>query len=393
MGVGGKHTVVCIALALMAFAGAAHAAPALDKRAFAKIDDVAQHWVTGGHTPGLAVGVMRDGKILFAKGYGLADLENSTPVTPDTVFRIGSLTKQFTAAAVLTLVEKGQVSLDAPLSDYFPEFYLGRQVTVRQLLTHTSGISAYSDRTNPKNSWDYRSDLSTAQMVDRIEHFYPPYQFPPGSAWHYSNSGYFLLGAIVEKVSGRSLAEYLRQEVFPRAGLTNTALDDGVAVVPHRASGYEVTPGGGYRRADFLSMTVPGGAGAMRSTISDLLKWHEALFSGRVVSGALVKEMIAPARLSDGRLASSARVASGEPPLPDFEYGFGLFIAKAHGHRRINHNGGINGFNATLNTYPDDHLTWVALSNSGGGVSARDAKLGTISGVSEEIEEILIKNN
>lgn len=387
---------VLAGLFVLLWASGAAAAAALDKPTADRIDKAAQAWIASGRTPGLAIAVMRHGQVVYLKGFGQANLETPAPVTPESVFLIGSLTKQFTAAAVLTLVDQGRVSLDDKLSKYLPDFQRGDEVTIRQLLQHTSGISAYSDRTNPSTRWDYRSDLTTDQMVARIGTFKPPYQFDPGTAWHYNNSGYFILGAVIEKVTGKSLAAYLEEGVLSKAGLPRTALDNGLDVVPLRVAGYEVKPGSptGFRRADILTMTIPGGAGAMRSTVGDLLKWQEALFAGKVVSPASLAEMVTPARLKDGRLASAVRAGYGDAPMASFEYGFGLFLTDVDGHRKISHNGGINGFNSTLNAYPDNGLVWVALSNSSGGVSDESGGLGLglLSGISAQIETILLSS-
>ncbi len=381
-------------LAALLWVGAAVAQPAVSRSTLAQVDRAAEAWIAAGHTPGLAIGIMHRGRIIYQKAFGQANLETRTAATPESVFRIGSLTKQFTAVAILTLVQEGRISLQDKLSKYIPEFRRGEEVTIRQLLEHTSGINTYSDQTNPGTRWDYRSDLTTDQMLAKIGGFQPAYQFDPGTAWHYNNSGYFILGAVIEKVTGKSLAVYLKEALLNKAGLAKSGVEIGPEIVPNRASGYEVSTAhpGGYRRADFVSMSIPGGAGAMYSNVGDLLRWQDQLFNGRVISLDLVSEMTTPARLKDGRVASAARVGYGDGAMAAFEYGMGLFLSDVDGHRKIAHNGGINGFNSTLNYYPDDELIWVALSNTSGGVSGATSGVGfgRLSGVAAQIETILL---
>ena len=383
-------------LVAMLWAGAAVAEPRISRSTLAQVDRVAAAWVAAGHTPGLTVGIMYRGRVIYLKGFGFANLETLTPATPESVFRIGSVTKQFTAVGILTLVRDGRIGLDDKLSKYLPDFHRADEVTIRQLLQHTSGINTYSDRTNPSTRWDYRSDLTTDQMLARIGSFQPAYQFDPGTAWHYNNSGYFILGAVIEKVTGKSLATYLDEAVLRKAGLSKSGIEIAADVVPNRASGYEVAPTvpAGYRRADFVSMTIPSGAGAMYSTVGDLLRWESELFAGRVIGPDLLSLVTTPARLNDGRLASAARVGYGNEAMADFEYGFGFFLNEVNGHKKIAHNGGINGFNSTVNYYPDDELIWVALSNTSGGVSdvTSSVGLGLLTGVSAQIETILLES-
>jgi CubicO group peptidase (beta-lactamase class C family) len=373
-----------VAIAVFSAGGAATAAP-LSRAALAQVDRVAGAWVAAGHTPGLTIGVMQDGKVVFVKGYGQAQLENRTPIQPETVFRIGSVSKQFTAAAVLKLVEEGRLSLDDRLSKYYPDFPRGDEVTIRQMLNHTSGIHNYIEVSGPRELMPLMTDYNytTDEWIRHIVEQKPLYDFAPGSAYHYSNAGYFLSAAIVEKVSGQAFGDYLKDHVFKPAGLTSTAVDTDGPIVPLRASGYEVVRKGakGYRTANYVTMSVTSGAGGLRSTASDLLKWQDALLSGRVVAPGLVKQMLEPGRLSDGRLASSAPFPTPNANAPaQRDYGLGIEVDAVAGHRRVSHGGNIYGFNAALDSYPDDGVAWVALSNAGTGVS----------GLSREIEAALL---
>lgn len=325
---------------------------------------------------GFAVGIARGGEVALVKGYGFADLEDGIKVGPDTVFRVGSVTKEFTAASVLLLAERGQLSLDDRLSKYLPDFPRASEVTLRQLLNHTSGISNYTsvpgfmkvEGTQPN---------TTIEMTDYIGKITPLYDFAPGTSWNYSNSGYMLLGAVIEKVSGQSFGAFMKANVTVPLGMKDTAIDELTQIVPGRADGYEIDKASatGFANASFIAMEAAGAAGAVRSTVGDLLKWHDALLGGRLLKPASVALMTQPARLVDGRLASAARAAiPGITPTQAAalagDYGMGIMVRSIKGRRSIGHGGSINGFNASLNSFPDDRLVVVALTNTGGGAGA-----------------------
>ena len=345
-----------------------------------KVDEIAAAWIASGKTPGIVVGIASDGKMLHAKGYGSADLEQNVPMATDSILLIGSITKQFTVAAILQLVEQKKLSLEDPISKYYPDFPRGREVTIRQILNHTSGIFNYTAHEMPDGP-KWRQAYTADEMIKRVAAYTPAYDYEPGAAWRYSNSGFFIAGAIVEKVSGQNLRDYLQKNVIGKAGLSaDTALDeDEREILPRRSNGYDPVENmpGRYIKADFIDMSVPGGAGAMRSTVQDLATWHHALFTGKVVSAASLKEMTTPGKLKDGRLSSENifRPAGAPPPParkdPPATYALGLSIGTMGGHKIISHTGGIQGFNASLSTFPDDHLTVVVLTNtsSGAGVA------------------------
>ncbi len=331
-----------------------------------RIDQAADAWIASGKAVGVAVEVSRGGQVVFARGFGRASLDSAAPVTPSTVFRVGSISKQFTAAAILQLVQAGRISLDDKLSVFYPTFPRGDEVTIRELLTHTSGIHNFTEfGMNPAALLQFMKDHPTDEWVDHIARQKPLYDFTPGSAWHYTNSGLFLAGAIVEKVSGEPFSQYLHDHVFAPLGMNQTAVDGNSDVGPGRASGYEHAwwPGGKFMRPIYLSMTVPGGAGAIRTSADDLIKWSNGLFAGKVVDQSLLTEMLTPARLNDGRLASLNRVDM-DPSEPAGDYGFGIRIGRYNGHREIGHEGDIFGFNAALDTYPDDHFTVAVVANT-----------------------------
>lgn len=351
---------------------AARTAPATapDSRLAAAVDAVAAKALADKTVSGFAVGVVENGRVRLARGYGFADLETRTPVTARTVFRIGSITKEFTAAAVLLLAEQGRLSIDDPLAKYLPTFPRAGDVTVRQLLTHTSGIHNYTSLPDFLPAVSPR-DLSTDAMVAVMADADPLYDFAPGTSWSYSNSGFFLLGAIIEKVSGQSYARYLQANILEPLKLSQTKLDDLAEIVPNRARGYDRAAGSptGFANAGHISMSVAAAAGAVRSTVGDLARWHEALLGGRLLKPASLALMTAPGRLKDGRLASAARPATpGEAGSPS-DYGFGIATSRRDGRRSIGHGGSINGFNAALQTFPDVRTTVVLLTNTSGGTA------------------------
>jgi D-alanyl-D-alanine carboxypeptidase len=334
-----------------------------------RINQAADAWIASGKAVGVAVEVSRGGQVVFARGFGRASLDSASPVTPSTEFRVGSVSKQFTAAAIMQLVQAGKLSLNDKLSAYYPNFPRGDEVTIRELLTHTSGIHNYTEfGPNPLALLQLMKDYTTDQWVDHIARQKPLYDFTPGSAWHYTNSGFFLLGAIVEKVSGEPLSQYLHDHIFSPLGMDQTAVDGNSDVGPGRATGYDHAwlPGGGFQRAIYVSMTVPGGAGALRTSADDLIKWANGLFGDKVVDQPTLAQMLTPARLTDGRLASLARYQM-DPSEPTGDYGFGIRIGRFEGHREIGHEGDIFGFNAALDTYPDDQFTVAVVANTPGG--------------------------
>ena len=358
-------SAILLALLACARAGAQTNAP-LTETTFAKVDEIAKAWVQSGKTAGLAVGIAQRGKIVFARGYGFADLEDRVPVTPDTVFRVGSIQKQFTAAAVLLLAEQGKLSLDDPLNKFFPDFPQGERVTIRELLSHTSGIHDVADA-DPRQM---RLNLSPEEVRNLIKAHNPLYDFPPGTAFHYSNSGYILAGMIAEKVSGQSLREFLQNNVFSKLGLTSTAIDNDTDVVPHRARGYDRDSAhpDSFKRAEFVSMHVFRWSGGLRTTVRELLQWQDALLAGHVIGPDLLRQMTSPAHVLDGRSTNEAVWPPGKQDRGD--YGYGFYFLNLFGHPQIIHGGDVNGFEAVASTSVDDHISFVVMCNTSGGLAA-----------------------
>jgi D-alanyl-D-alanine carboxypeptidase len=358
--------IKAVGIALLSLLAAPAWAQVADKALEARVDAAVSKLMDEKRVAGAEVGIMRDGQMIFAKGYGLANIELSAPVKADTVFRIGSITKQFTATSILLLAEEKKLSVDDKLSKYFPDFPRANEVTLRNVLNHTSGIHNY---TAAKSGIDPHKDMPTDEMVRNIQNLSPLYDFEPGAKYSYSNSGYFLLGAIVEKMSGQPLGTFFKTRIFDKVGLSQTALDDVQEIVPGRASGYDFVRGsnGVFHNTTYASMTWPGGAGAMRSSVGDLAKWHYALFNGKVLTPASLKEMTAPGHFKNGDVIDTR--STTPPPSgvePPSSYAFGLTPGTFMGQPRIGHSGSIQGFNAMINTYPQAKITIVVLNNTDG---------------------------
>lgn len=312
-----------------------------------RLDSIAGAPVKSGAVAGMAVAVVKGRDTLLMKGYGMADVENQVPVTPQTVFRIGSVTKQFTSATVMQFVEAEKVSLDDDMSKYIPKYPTrGRKILVRHLLNHTSGIPSYTD-VGPVFGTVMRSDLSHDSLVAIIAP--DSLMFEPGSHFYYNNTGYFMLGMLIEQVAGKPYGTYLEEKLFAANGLKSTIYCDTRRIIPHRAQGYDRAPTG-LLNASFLSMDLPYAAGSLCSTVTDLVAWTDKLAGGRIVSPASYKQMTTPIPLTSKR------------PM---NYGFGLTAdTLANGHRVIAHGGGINGFISSLMHVPQDSLIIAVLANT-----------------------------
>jgi CubicO group peptidase (beta-lactamase class C family) len=294
--------------------------------------------------PGAAVLVARDGKILFQKGYGLADIEHHVPVTAETKFRIGSISKQFTAASILKLQEQGKLSVEDKLSKYFPDFPRGDEVKLRHLLTHTSGMHSYTAKP------DFMEKVTNAITAEALIKWFEndKFDFDPGQKWAYCNSGFFLLGCIVEKVSGQTYENFLRQTFFEPLGMKNTGVHHSDQTLRHVALGYD----GGPKRARNWDMSWAGGAGALYSTVGDLYRWNEGVFHGKVLSERSLTAAFTPVKTAETKEYD-----------PTEGYGYGWAIGKFRGAREISHGGGLNGFVSHLLRMPEKNFTVVVLVN------------------------------
>jgi D-alanyl-D-alanine carboxypeptidase len=334
-----------------AFAVAAVAAALISPPAYAqapasfptRADTMLRMHLKAGDFSGVVL-IAAHGRPLLRRAYGLANRELSVPATPETVFRIGSTTKPFTAAAVLQLVESGKIHLDDPIRSYLEGLPTAwSAITVRQLLNHTSGIHDYV-QVNGFIRGPARLDLSPAQLVDLVRD--QPLDFAPGTRFSYSNTGYALLGMIIQHVSGEPYPDYVRDHILRPLGLTHTAYDDSQDIVPGRASGYWLVDGQP-KNARVMTPATAYAAGGLRSTVDDLFSWNQALHGGKFLKPSSLAQMFAD---DDHR-----------------GYGLGSFIEARHGHKLWDHGGNLPGFAAAFEYYPDDDLLVIVLTNVEGG--------------------------
>lgn len=317
----------------------------------ASIDSVVASYLAGGKAAGMSIAVVRGRDTLALKGYGFADLEFDVPTPDRAIYEIGSVTKQFTAAALLLLQERGRLSLDDPVTKYLPDYPTrGHTVTLRRLLDHTSGIKGYTEM--PEFGTLMMRQLPRDSLVALFAS--KPFEFAPGEASVYNNSAYVLLGLIIEKVSGTTYEDFVAKNLFAPAGMIDSRYCSERAVYKRRAHGYDTGPTG-LQRAGYLNHLWPYSAGSLCSTAGDLVAWNRALHGGRVLSPASYAELTTPGTLNDG---SRLRYAKG------------LTVHSVAGHRAIEHGGGINGFVSSSNYFPDADAIIVVLINSTGPVAA-----------------------
>ncbi len=314
------------------------------KRVSAELETYSQAQVATGRFMG-AVRITRGDEILFERAYGSANLELDVPNQSETVFRIGSLTKQFTAAAVLQLQEQGKLNVSDTLECFLPDYPGGDAIMLHQLLSHTGGVPELL--TLPAVADNATRAFTLDALIATFKDL--PLDFAPGSRYSYSNSGYVLLSKVIEVVSGQFYADYLRAHMFEPLNMTHTAYDDSKPVVEKRASGY-VYLGRDYANADYVDLSIPTGAGALHSTVGDLHLWNQALLEPTLITDASRNAMIAP-------------VVPTDPAQDNEFYGYGLFSTRLHGRAFVGHNGGIDGFSAALGTYPEDDLEIIVLLN------------------------------
>jgi CubicO group peptidase (beta-lactamase class C family) len=305
--------------------------------------------------------VAEHGKVILRKGYGLANMEWQIPNAPDTKFRLGSITKQFTSMVIMQLVGEGKIKLDEKITTYLPDYRkdTGDKVTVRHLLTHTSGIPSYTSLPG------FFANVSRNPFT--VDAFVKQYtsgdlEFEPGTKWSYDNSGYFLLGAIIEKVTGKSYADAVKERIFDPLGMKDSGYDRWATVLPKRATGYALTPNG-YENAPYLDMSIPYAAGSLYSTVDDLFKWDRALYTDKLLSNELKTAMFTPV-------------------LQNYAFGWSVHPLKLDDQKTevatITHNGGINGFNTVEIRLPDTQDLVVLLDNTSRGDKLDAAARGII---------------
>ena len=329
-------------LLLLSFQAAALAATQ-DEQAVREMDELLSKAYPP-DAPGASVIVVKGGKSILRKGYGMADVELGVKVEPDMVFRLGSITKQFTAVSILMLAEQGKLSLTDDLTKFFPDYPAkGRVVTVEHLLTHTSGIKSYTSIPAWRGMW--RKDMTVAELIDLFKN--EPPDFAPGEQWAYNNSGYILLGAIIEKVSGMSYEQFLQKNIFEPLGMTHTFYGSATRVIPRRVPGYTMTKEG-LRNAEYLSMTQPYAAGSLLSNVDDMALWDAALYTEKLFKQSSLQKAFTPYVLKDGTTTN---------------YGFGWSRFQYEGRTVIEHGGGIHGFSTIGIRIPEDRIYVCILTN------------------------------
>jgi D-alanyl-D-alanine carboxypeptidase len=297
------------------------------------------------HIPGVSVAVVKDGKVVLAKGYGQANVELAVPATENTAYQLASVTKQFTATGIMMLVEEGKLTLDDKLPKFFDNLPAAwSNVTVRHLLNHTSGIKSYTNLPNFRLT--LRKDFTKDEIIKMAAD--APVEFAPGEKWQYNNTGYYLLGMIIEKVSGKEYGAFLHERIFQPLGMTATRVNDLRAIIPNRSTGY-AWQNGKLLNGEYVSPTQPFSAGALISTVLDLGKWDAALYTEKLLKRATLEQMWTPTKLNDGK---------------EHPYGFGWGVATQRKHKRISHGGGINGFSTEISRFVDDKLTVIVLTNA-----------------------------
>jgi len=295
--------------------------------------------------PGCAVLVAKKGQIVYRKAFGAADLELKVEARPEMVFRLGSMTKQFTSVAILQFVEQGKISLQDSIQRFIKDFPSKKdRITIENLLTHTSGITEYT-QLDISDQFIRRKDFRPIEVIDLFKN--SPLEFPPGSKFKYSNSNYFLLGFILEILSGKKYQNVIAENIINPLGLTNTYYDDFNSVIPNRIKGYK-KENETFQNADFQSPSIAYAAGSLISNVDDLYKWHLGLYGFKLVKKEILEKAFSPFKLNDGTYSN---------------YGYGWFILDMDGSQSIQHGGNINGFKSNEIYFPKEDVFVATLFN------------------------------
>ena len=315
----------------------------------ARVDSVVEAQRKTQKIPGVSLAVCRDGRIVKAAGYGLANVEWDIPVTPETIFQTGSVGKQFTATAVMMLVEEGKLGLDDKIVKFIPEApATWNDVTVRNLLTHTSGIADYGgeEDTMGKGVINFRKDYTEEELVQAFAKM--PKDFPAGQKWSYSNTGYVLLGVIIHRVTGEFYGDFLQERIFGPLGMTSTRIISEADIVPQRSSGYRLVKGE-WKNQEWVAPTLNTTAdGALYTNVLDLAKWDAALYTTKLIKRSSLDAMWTPVKLTNGET---------------YPYGFGWDLASKDGRRAVSHDGAWQGFTMSITRYLDERLTVIVMTN------------------------------
>lgn len=347
-----KLNTYCLAAVLLmqlpfAAVQAAPVAAVVDKEVASRIDAAIAPYYKA-TDPGATVIVVRDGKTVLRKAYGMADVGNEVAMKPGATMRLGSITKQFTSTAILMLAEEGKLSVSDPITKFLPDYPTkGKNITIEHLLTHTSGIVSYTGKPGFKDQLN--RNLSVTQMIDGFKN--DPLEFEPGTKYAYNNSGYFLLGAIIEKVSGVPYAKFVEDRIFTPLDMRHTGYEGQERDISMRAAGHSKEKSV-FTPAASLSMSQPYAAGALVSTVDDLAKWDAAVSSGKLLKQASWTQAFTPYKLADGKSTG---------------YGYGWGVSKVRGATEVGHGGGINGFSTYALRLPDQKVYVAVLTNADGG--------------------------
>ena len=316
----------------------------------AKVDEYIRSEMQAQQIPGVALAVIKDGKMIIARGYGFANVEHQVPVKPETIFQSGSTGKQFTATAVMMLVEDGKLNLDDKITKYFPDGpEAWRNITVRHMLTHTSGMTDYPE------DLDLRRDYTEDELYQRIKTI--PLAFQPGEKWSYSNLAYVMLGILIHRISGKFYGDFLQERIFKPLDMSTARIISEADIVPNRAAGYRMV-NGQVKNQNWVSPTLNTTAdGALYLTIYDMAKWDAALYTEKLLKKSSLEQMWTPVKLNDGKT---------------HPYGFGWALGQVRGHHVIEHGGTWQGFKAQISRYVDDKMTVILFANQ---IRADQAKL------------------
>lgn len=306
-----------------------------------RVDQYVQAEMKAQQIPGVSLAVIKNGQIVLAKGYGFANVEHQVPVKPETIFQSGSMGKQFTATAVMMLMEDGKLALDDKISKYFPDApETWRNITIRHLLTHTGGMTDY-----PRD-FDFRRDYTEDELYQRAKAI--PLAFQPGEKWSYSNLGYVMLGILIHKVSGKFYGDFLQERVFKPLDMSTARVISEADIVPNRASGYRLDKGE-LKNQNWVSPSLNTTAdGALYLNVYDMAKWDAALYTEKLLKRSSLEQMWTPVKLNNGQT---------------HPYGFGWAIGEIKGHHYVQHGGSWQGFKAQIIRYTDDKLTVVLFAN------------------------------
>jgi len=324
-----------------------------DSHRSAEVDAAVRQQMKGQRIPGIAVAVVLNGKIIKAKGYGLANVELATPVSPGTIFEAGSITKQFVATAIMLLVEEGKLGLDDSITKYFPEAPALKAVTIRHLLTHTSGIPDVSDGTGETSGAvgviDFHREYTEQELAGA--YLTQKLQSQPGTKWSYCNACYDLLGILIHRVTGKPYGDFLRERIFQPVGMTTARPFSSGNIIPNRSSGYTEVGGELKNEPSWWSQSIKAGAaGGLWMSVLDLAKWDAALYPDRILKRQSLETLWTPVPLDNGSA---------------YPGGMGWFVAKANGQRVVFHTDGGPGFSGVISRYLRDRLTVIVLTNLG----------------------------